>query len=92
MFVVGKILEGEDGVEVGQRTIVILVERKWERNIFIQGKHFISSGSRDVQEDEDFVTLMDIRSVDLEKVLGVTRDEFNIKVASGVAGSIKNDL
>jgi hypothetical protein len=35
VFGVGKVLEGEDGVEVGQRRIGVFAERKGERDISI---------------------------------------------------------
>jgi hypothetical protein len=35
LFGVGKVLEGEDGVEVGQMRIGVFAEWKGERNIFI---------------------------------------------------------
>ena len=91
MVSVGKVLEGEDGVEVN-RGVLVFMERKGERNVFIKRKHFVRNGGRDVQEDEDFITLADIGGVDLEKVLGVVRDKVDIMVASGILGSIKNYL
>ncbi len=91
MFSVGKVLEGEDGVEV-KRRVSVFTERKGERYIFIEGKHFIGNGGGDVQEDKDFVTLTNIGSVDLEKVLGVIRNKVNIVVASRILSSIKNNL
>jgi hypothetical protein len=45
-----------------------------------------------VQEDKDFITLTNIGSVDLEKVLGVIRDKVNIVVASRILSSVKNYL
>ncbi len=45
-----------------------------------------------MQEDKDFITLTNIGSVDLEKVLGVIRDKVNIVVASRILSSIKNYL
>jgi hypothetical protein len=88
---VGKVLEGEDGVEVN-RGVLVFMERKGERNVFIKRKHFVRNGGRDVQEDEDFITLADIGGVDLEKVLGVVRDKVDIVVASRILSSIKNYL
>ncbi len=45
-----------------------------------------------MQEDKDFITLTNIGSVDLEKVLGVIRDKVNIVVASRILSSVKNYL
>ncbi len=45
-----------------------------------------------MEEDEDFVALTDIGSVDLEEVLGAVRNEVNVKVAGRVLCSIKNYL
>jgi hypothetical protein len=92
MFSVGEVLEGDDGVEVSERRIFIFTKRKWKRYIFIKRKHFVRSGSWNVQENKDFITLADIGSVDLEEVLGVVRNKVNIVVASRVLSSIKNYL
>jgi hypothetical protein len=43
----GEVLEGDDGVEV-DRGIVVFVERKWKRNIFIKLKHFVGNGGENV--------------------------------------------
>jgi hypothetical protein len=91
MFSVGEVLEGDDGVEVNRR-IVVFMERKGKRNIFIKGKHFVGNGSWNVQEDKDFITLTDVGTIDLEKVLGLIRDKVNIVVKSRVFSSIKNYL
>ncbi len=45
-----------------------------------------------MKENQDFVTLTDVGSVDLEEDLGAIRNKFNIKVAGRVLGSIKNYL
>ncbi len=91
MFSVGEVLEGDDGVEVNRR-VCVFMERKGERYIFIEGKHFVGNGGWNVQEDKDFITLTNIGSVDLEKVLGVIRNKVNIVVASRILSSIKNYL
>ncbi len=91
MFSVGEVLEGDDGVEVNRR-IVVFTERKGKRNIFIKGKHFVGNSSWNVQEDKDFITLLDVGTIDLEKVLGVIRNKVNIVVTSRVLSSIKNYL
>ncbi len=92
MFGVGEVLEGEDGVEVGEGRIRVFTEREWESSLFVQGKHFISCSSRDVKENEYFIALTDIGGINLEKVLGFVRDKVNIKVAGRVLGSIKDNL
>jgi hypothetical protein len=91
MFSVGEVLEGDDGVEINRR-VFVLTERKGERYIFIEGKHFVGNGGGNVQEDKDFITLTNIGSVDLEKVLGVIGNKVNIVVASRILSSIKNYL
>ena len=91
MCSVGEILEGDDGVEVG-RGIVVFMERKGERNIFIKLKHFVGNGGWNVQEDKDFITLTDVGTIDLEKVLGLVRNKVNIVVTSRILSSIKNYL
>jgi hypothetical protein len=91
MFSVGDVLEGDDGVE-GNRRIFIFTERKGERYIFIEGKHFVGNRGWNVQEDKDFITLRDVGSVDLKEVLRVIRNKVNIVVASRILSSIKNYL
>jgi hypothetical protein len=91
MVSVGEVLEGDDGVEVNRR-VSVFTERKWERNILIEGKHFIGNGGWNVQEDKDFITLTDVGSVNLEEVLGVVRNKVNIVVTSRILSSIKNYL
>jgi hypothetical protein len=91
MVSVGEVLEGDDGVEVNRR-VSVFTERKGERYIFKEGKHFIRNGGWNVQEDEDFITLTDVGSVNLEEVLGVVRNEVNIVVTSRILSSIKNYL
>ena len=88
---VGEVLEGDDGVEV-DRGIVVFMERKGKRNIFIKLKHFVGNGGWDVQKDKDFITLTDVGTIDLEKVLGLIRNEVNIVVTSRILSSIKNYL
>ena len=88
---VGEVLEGDDGVEV-DRGIVVFMERKGKRNIFIKLKHFVGKGGWNVQEDKDFITLTDVGAIDLEKVLGLIRNKVNIVVASRILSSIKNYL
>jgi hypothetical protein len=88
---VGEVLEGDDGVEV-DRGIVVFMERKGKRNIFIKLKHFVGNGGWNVQEDKDFITLTDVGAIDLEKVLGLIRNKVNIVVASRILSSIKNYL
>ena len=91
MVSVSEVLEGEDGVEV-DRGIVVFMERKGKRNIFIKLKHFVGNGGGNVQEDKDFITLTDVGAIDLEKVLGLIRNKVNIVVASRILSSIKNYL
>ena len=91
MVSVSEVLEGEDGVEVDRR-IVVFMERKGKRNIFIKLKHFVGNGGGDVQKDKDFITLTDVGAIDLEKVLGLIRNKVNIVVASRILSSIKNYL
>ena len=47
MVSVSEVLEGEDGVEV-DRGIVVFMEGKGERNIFIKLKHFVGNGGGNV--------------------------------------------
>ncbi len=47
MCSVGEVLEGDDGVEV-DRGIVVFMEREWQRNIFINLKHFVGNGGGNV--------------------------------------------
>ncbi len=47
MVSVGEVLEGDDGVEVNWR-VSVFTERKWERNILVEGKHFVGNGGRNV--------------------------------------------
>ncbi len=47
MCSVGKVLEGDDGVKV-DRGIVVFMERKGKRDIFIKLKHFVGNGSWNV--------------------------------------------
>jgi hypothetical protein len=44
---VGEVLEGDDGVEV-DRGIVVFMERKGKRNIFIKLEHFVGNGGGNV--------------------------------------------
>ncbi len=51
MFSVGKVLEGNDGVEVDRR-IVVLTERKGKRNIFIKEGEIVNEDGPVCDEEE----------------------------------------